>query len=97
MFKKGMGKCIFSKTDLLKVKESEAAKKFLTLVVNLRTVPRTVAIRNLGAFSLLASKLQAICKFPLKRLMRSDTISLQIPSVEKLTDLKSGGLILNLH
>lgn len=79
------------------MKESEAAKKFLTLVVNLRTVPRTVAIGNLAAFSLLASKLQAICTDLLERSMRSDTISLQISSEEKLADFKSGGLILNLH
>lgn len=79
------------------MKESEAAKKFLTLVVNLRTIPRTVAIGNLAAFSLLASKLQAISAVLLERSMRSDTISLQISSEEKLADFKSGGLILNLH
>lgn len=79
------------------MKESEAAKKFLTLVVNLRMIPRTVAIGNLAAVSLLASKLQAICTVLLERSMRSDTISLQISSEEKLADFKSGGLILNLH
>lgn len=79
------------------MKESEAAKKFLTLVVNLRTIPRTVAIGNLAALSLLASKLQAICTVLLEHSMRSDTISLQISSEEKLAGFKSGGLILNLH
>lgn len=79
------------------MKESEAAKKFLTLVVNLRMIPRTVAIGNLAAVSLLASKLQAICTVLLEHSMRSDTISLQISSEEKLAGFKSGGLILNLH